>query len=279
MTVQDINTRKIEVGKLTIDVFNASENSFGVTSVIVSGKEEAVLIDAQFTLSDAELVAHIIQKSGKRLTTIYVSHGDPDFYFGLQVFKKYFPEVTVYAAPATIAHIKDTAQKKLEVWGDKLSKAITSNVVLPQLLKENAIALEGERLEIIGLDQFPKRTFVWISSMKAVLGGINIFGNTFNVWMADAQTSEARSEWISVLDEISKLNPEIVIPAHSSKNALLDITSVKHTREYIQFYEEALKLNTTSEALIKAIKAKYPDLSFEIALQLGAKVNTKEIPW
>ena len=279
MEVQAQGFKKIETSGLALEVYNASENSFGVASVIISGKTDAVLIDAQFTLADATAVAERIEESGKKLTAIYVSHGDPDFYFGLEVFKRYFPGVTVYASPATIEHIKATAQKKLEVWGGRLGDALTSNVVLPQVLKGNSIELEGQKLEIIGLEEFPKRTFVWIPSIKAVVGGINVFGNTFNVWMADAQTPEARQHWISVLDKISALKPEVVIPAHAGDKAAFDLTSVKHTKEYIQFYEEALKTNKTSEALIKAVKAKYPNLTFGIALELGAKVNTGEMKW
>jgi len=279
MESQAQNFKTIEANNLKLEVFNASENSFGVASVLVSGKTDAVLIDAQFTLEDAEKVAEIIKKSGKKLTTIYISHTDPDFYFGLEVFKKYFPEVTAYASPATVESIKATAQKKLDIWGERLGKAITSNVVLPQVLKGNSIDLEGQKLEIIGLEEFPSKTFVWIPSIKAVVGGINVFGTTFNLWMADAQTADARKQWINVLDKIEALHPQIVIPAHANSQSPFDISAVKHTKSYIQFYEEALKTNKTSEALIKAIKAKYPTLTFEIALQIGAKVNTGEMKW
>lgn len=279
METQAQSFKTIETKDLKLQVYNASENSFGVASVIVSGKTDAVLIDAQFTLADAEKVAQEIKASGKKLTTIFVSHGDPDFYFGLEVFKKYFPEVTAYASPATVEHIKATAQKKLDVWGERLGKAITSNVVLPQVLKGNSIELEGQKLEIIGLGEFPKKTFVWIPSIKAVVGGINVFGTTFNLWMADAQTPEARKSWSTVLDKITALNPEIVIPAHAKSDSPFDITAVNHTKSYILFYEEALKTNKTSEDLIKAIKAKYPTLTFDTALMIGAKVNTGEMKW
>lgn len=279
MDAQAQSFKTIETSNLKIEVYNASENSFGVASVIVSGKTDAVLIDAQFTLADAEKVAQEIKNSGKKLTTIYVSHTDPDFYFGLEVFKKYFPEVTAYASPATVESIKATAQKKLDIWGGRLGKAITSNVVLPQVLKGNSIELEGQQLEIVGLEEFPSKTFVWIPSIKAVIGGINVFGTTFNLWMADAQTTETRKNWISVLDKIEALHPTIVIPAHANSNSPFDISAVTHTKSYIQFYEEALKTNKTSEDLIKAIKAKYPTLTFETALQIGAKVNTGEMKW
>lgn len=279
MDTQAQSFKTIETNIFKLQVYNASENSFGVASVIVSGKTDAVLIDAQFTTADAEKVAQEIKTSGKKLTTIYVSHGDPDFYFGLEVFKKYFPEVTVYASPATVEHIKATAQKKLEVWGERLGKNITSNVVLPQVLKGNSIDLEGQKLEIIGLEEFPSKTFVWIPSIKAVVGGINVFGTSFHLWMADAQTTEARKQWISVLDKIESLQPTIVIPAHAKSETAFDLTAVNHTKNYIQFYEEALKSNKTSEALITALKAKYPTLTFDIALQIGAKVNTGEMKW
>ncbi|MEO6228602.1 MAG: MBL fold metallo-hydrolase [Ferruginibacter sp.] len=279
MDVQAQTFKTIEANNLKLEIYNASENSFGVASVIVSGKTDAVLIDAQFTLADAEVVAQKIKAIGKKLTSIYISHTDPDFYFGLEVFKKYFPEVTAYASPATVESIKATAQKKLDIWGGRLGKAITSNVVLPQVLKGNSIELEGQQLEIVGLEEFPSKTFVWIPSIKAVVGGINVFGTTFNLWMADAQTAEARKQWTNVLDKIESLNPAIVIPAHANNNSPFDISAVKHTKSYIQFYEEALKTNKTSEALIAAIKAKYPTLTFETALQIGAKVNTGEMKW
>lgn len=279
MEAQAQSFKRIETSNFNIQVYNASETSFGVASVIVSGKADAVLIDAQFTLADAEKVAQEIKKSGKKLTAIYVSHGDPDFYFGLEVFKKHFPEVTAYASPATVEHIKATAQKKLDVWGERLGKAIPSNIVLPQVLKGNSIELEGQKLELVGLEELPTKTFVWIPSIKAVIGGINVFGTTFNLWMADAQTTEARKQWMEVLNKIEALNPEIVIPAHANSESPFDVSAVKHTKSYIQFYEEALKMNKTSESLIAAIKAKYPTLTFETALQIGAKVNTGEMKW
>lgn len=279
METQAQRFKTIETTNLKLQIYNASENSFGVASVLVSGKTDAVLIDAQFTLADAENVAQEIKKSGKKLTAIYVSHGDPDFYFGLEVFKNYFPEVTAYASPATVEHIKATAQKKLDIWGERLGTKITSNVLLPQVLKGTSIDLEGQTLDIIGLDEFPSKTFVWIPSIKAVIGGINVFGTTFNPWMADAQTTDARKQWIAVLDKIEALHPATVIPAHANSLSPFDIAAVKHTKSYIEFYEEALKTNKTSESLIKTIKAKYPTLTFETALQIGAKVSTGEMNW
>ena len=87
MDAQAQSFRTIEANNLKLDIYNAPESAFGVASVIVSGKTDALLIDAQFTLADAEKVAQEIKRSGKKLTAIYVSYGDPDFYFGLKYSK------------------------------------------------------------------------------------------------------------------------------------------------------------------------------------------------
>jgi hypothetical protein len=97
--------------------------------------------------------------------------------------------------------------------------------------------------------------------------------------MADAQTPEARQSWTSVLEKIESLKPAIVIPAHAKSDSPFDLKAVQHTKEYIQFYGNALKTSKTSEELIKTLKAKYPQLTFETALQIGAKVNTGEMKW
>lgn len=49
MESQAQSFKTIQTKDLKLQVYNASENSFGVASVIVSGKTDAVLIDTQFT--------------------------------------------------------------------------------------------------------------------------------------------------------------------------------------------------------------------------------------
>ncbi|MBB5639435.1 glyoxylase-like metal-dependent hydrolase (beta-lactamase superfamily II) [Pedobacter cryoconitis] len=271
--------RKIETNPLKLTVYNAPETSLGVASVIVSGKTDAILVDAQFTLPDAEQVVAELKKTGKNLKAVYISHGDPDFYFGLEVIKKYYPEVTVFATAQTVDHIKATAQGKLDVWGPQLKSAAPKNIVLPQILKGNSLELEGQKLEILSTEASPERSFVWIPSIKAVIGGINVFGDNFHVWLADDATTEKRTEWIAVLNQINFLKPEVVIPAHAAADASLNLASVHYTKEYLEVYEQELKKEKTSAGLIAALKKHYPNARFLMALELSAKVNTGEMQW
>ncbi len=88
-----------------------------MSSELLVGQREAMLIDAQFSRADAEQLVKRIQASGKTLSTIYISHGDPDFYFGLDVLKAAFPEAKILATAQTVAHIQATKDAKLAYWG------------------------------------------------------------------------------------------------------------------------------------------------------------------
>ncbi|MFP3757894.1 MBL fold metallo-hydrolase, partial [Cupriavidus sp. SIMBA_020] len=106
--------------ELTLTPYNPGNDAiFQVSSVLVSGQREAILIDAQFGKSQAEQLVALVRASGKTLTTIYISHGDPDFYFGLDTVLAAFPRAKVVATAPTVRHIRDTVDAKLAFWGPK----------------------------------------------------------------------------------------------------------------------------------------------------------------
>src|SRR3546814_15498681 len=102
--------------ELALDVYNPGAAAiFPVTSVLVSGEKELILVDAQFGKSQAEQLVKKIRASGKQLTTIYISHGDPDYYFGLETLTAAFPDAKVLASAPTVEHIKHTRSEERRV--------------------------------------------------------------------------------------------------------------------------------------------------------------------
>ena len=200
---------------LKLDAYNPGTSAMmPVSSVLVSGEKDLILVNAQFGKSQAEQLVAKIRASGKHLTTIYVSDGDPDFYFGLDTLTAAFPDAKVLATQPVVNHIKATIEQKIAFWSPKLGADKPSKAIIPQVLKGHTLTLEGKTLEVIGLDGAqPDRTFVWIPSIKAVVGGVVVFENT-HVWMADTQTAKSHTDWLATLQRIQDLKPSTVIPGH-----------------------------------------------------------------
>ncbi len=265
---------------LQLDVFNPGADAlFPVSSVIVSGKHDAILVDAQFGKGQAEQVLARLRASGKQLTAIYISHGDPDYYFGLQTLTDAYPHARVVASAATVAHIKQTMDGKLAYWGPQMGADKPDRLVVPGILEGNQLVLEGQPLQVIGLDgPQPDRSFVWIPSIKAVVGGVVVAQN-LHVWMADTQTAQSHKDWLATLARIEQLKPQVVVPGHYLGQPGTSLEAVHFTAGYIRaFDQETAKAGNAAE-LIAAMKKRYPDLGEVSSLELGAKVAKGEMKW
>jgi glyoxylase-like metal-dependent hydrolase (beta-lactamase superfamily II) len=262
---------------LKLEVFNPGEAAiFPVASVLVTGKTDAVLIDAQFSRGEALKLVERIRASGKKLTTVYVSHGDPDFYFGLDVVKAAFPDAKIVATAHTIAAMEKKAVAKVAYWGPILKQNAPLGIVMPQPLEGNEITLEGRKLTVSGPS--PDRTYVWIPSIKAVVGGVVLF-NDLHVWTADTQSAQSRQDWLGTLAGIAALKPLTVVPGHFKVGAALTPQSIAFTRDYLVRFEAASAKAANSAELIADMKRQYPDAGLDAALSTSAKVAKGEMKW
>lgn len=264
--------------ELTLDVYNPGEAAiFPVTSVLVSGEKDAILVDAQFGKGQAEQLVQKIRASGKHLTTIYISHGDPDYYFGLDTLTQAFPDAKVVAPQPVVDHIKATVAGKLEFWGPKMGADKPATTLIPQVLTGHSLSLEGQALEVIGLDgPQPDRSFVWIPSIKAVVGGVVVSQN-IHLWMADTQGAKSHTDWLATLQRIQSLKPRTVVPGHYLGTPTPD--AVAFTADYIRAFDIETAKAKDSTALIAAMKKRYPNLADESSLELSAKVAKGEMKW
>ena len=264
---------------LTVQVYNADAGSFHVNAVLVAGKTDAVLLDTGFTRADALRIAAMVLDSKKTLKTVYISQADPDYYFGIEVIKQYFPEAQVVTTAPTRKKIEATLATKLQVWGPRMGNNAPKSVPLPEVLAGNTITLEGEALEIRGLDDaLPHRSYVWIPSIKTIAGGVNVYAG-LHLWTADAQSVQERTEWARKLGVMATLQPTTVIPGHSAPGQRQDASQLAWSQNYLARFELELPKAANSGELIAAMKKAYPDAGLGIALDIGAKVNKGEMKW
>jgi glyoxylase-like metal-dependent hydrolase (beta-lactamase superfamily II) len=247
------------------------------TATLVTGETDALLVDAGFTRADGHRLVAAILDSGKRLTTIVISHGDPDFYFGAEVVADAFPDAAVVATPQVIEHVNRSYEKKVKAWAAAGANLPTRLVGISPLRGE--LTLEGNRFELKGGPaQLPDRHYLWQPEHRAVLGGVLLFQNE-HVWTADTATPEQRAAWIAVLDEITALEPELVVPGHRLPGTPTDLSAVAGTREYLLAFDEELDKAADGPALTEALVKRYPGHGMLIAAQIGAKVAKGEMSW
>ncbi|EMA2410807.1 MBL fold metallo-hydrolase [Vibrio vulnificus] len=261
---------------LKLTTYNPQEKAiFPVSSTLISGKKEAILFDAQFSTTEGKALVELIRQSGKELTTVYITGGDPDFYFGLQPIVEAFPQVKIKATATIVDHINHTKDQKIGYWGPILGEGAPSQLYVPEVYSGD-IVLEGEKIEL--KEAGTHNAYYWIPSLKTALGGVSTYSG-IHVWMADSQTKEERLEWVASLDRMKQLKPKRVIPGHYLGQVPPRVEAVDFTKQYVMDWQRYVEQSSNSTQLIEKITAQYPLLTADEGVTIGAKVSMGEMKW
>ncbi|SET88440.1 MBL fold metallo-hydrolase [Paracoccus homiensis] len=261
--------------------YRGDDRDFFRAPVLLTGSDEAILIDGSFNFPSGRALVEAIRASGKRLTTIFVTVNDPDYYFSLTEVAAAFPQARVIAAPDTIALMRKKAQGKLEAWAPQLGEngpQTLDQIVFPQPFEGDHLMLEGTRIDIVTSQTMTDRRYLWVADLQAVFGGVYAFDG-LHVWTADTPTPKDRANWIAELDALIARSPKVVVAGHAAGGTNNGMASLTFTRSYLLAFEEELAKATDSAALIAAMTIRFPDLGLAPALQIGAQVATGEMSW
>ena len=249
-------------GKLSTKVFVSSESGFNVTSTIVMGEKDCVLIDCQWTRANAFRVIAEIIETGRNLTAIYATHAHPDHYWGMGEIHDAFPQAKCYAPPAVCTLYSHQYQPKLDEWAKVIGETNLCRKQCAALepLEQDYIELEGEKLEIIRcMGDLMWNTVVWVPSIKTVIGSDVIF-NQAHPFVCEV-TKDQRALWLKDIEGIADLKPDVIIPGHMREDCPLDESALQFMRDYLTATEIELDGTDTPAQFFYNMCKRFPEAS------------------
>ena len=253
--------------KFTLTVHTGrGQVGYDVNSTMIAGERDMIVIDPQFSLSEAHKLAAAILESKKRLTTVYSTHAHPDHLFGFAVLKQAFPEAKMVALPATVNAAKTGWPARQKFWFPVYGNNIPGpEPVLPEELATPVLTLEGEEFPITGGVQGsdgPGNSFVWVPSLKAVITGDIVFDHVY----FGVPRAEARDNWLKTISQITALKPSVVIPGHEGPGATRDMRSIDFMKKYIADWDVNVTRSKTAADMRANVLKQYPGLGMDFTL-------------
>ncbi|KID81377.1 Glucose-methanol-choline oxidoreductase [Metarhizium guizhouense ARSEF 977] len=234
---------------------------------LISGDREAVLVDALLTPAQADELADWVESviPNKQVTTIYITHGHGDHFFGLSRLLKRFPHARAVTTAKVIEHMEQELGPTLyeAVWansfGDQLdTSGILSNI--EALGNDKTIYLEGNRLVAVdaGRSDTWNTTYLHVPSLNMVVAGDCVY-NDVHQFLGETNSEEGRNAWISIIKDIAALKPHTVIAGHKRPGAVDGINNLTATIKYIEDFGELLSSSKSVEELFNKMRKAYPD--------------------
>ncbi len=239
-----------------------TETFFQATaSTLIYGASNAVLVDAFMTVKQANALADWVATKGKNLTTIYITHGHGDHWFGVGTLLERFPGAIAVATPNSIRGMRGNASPEaLEtVWKAGFPGQIPDRLVIAQELHGDVIHLEGQELVAVDLGHTDTNdtTCLHVPSIGLVVAGDAAY-NDVHLYLAESNPQKRR-EWIAALDTMECLKPSAVVASHKRPDRKDDPRIIEETRQYIRDFDRLVEQTTTAQELYDKMLALYPN--------------------
>ena len=230
-----------------------------ISSTLIYGKRDAVLVDTFLTIDQNDVLADWIKGSGKNLTTIYITHGHGDHWFGIGALLERYPGARAVASRAVVNMMKEQSPEVLKSWWHaRLPGQIPERVVIAEELGGNVIKLEGHDLVVVevGHTDTHDTTVLHVPAIGLVVAGDAAYNGVHQLL---AETSpEKRREWIAALDTIESLKPRTVIAGHKRPGNEDSPRIIEETRQYIRDFDRLLETTDTARELYDQMLKLHP---------------------
>jgi glyoxylase-like metal-dependent hydrolase (beta-lactamase superfamily II) len=242
------------------------------TSVLVSGPTEAVLIDAQYLKDDVRDLGDLIERTGKKLTTIYITHAHADHYGGAEILRQRFPSAKVLALPEVIDNLEATAELQAAQWALMFGDACVPLELSPEPLLADTLYVDNAPLKILRVKQadIHPTSIVHVPDIDVVIAGDAIYNEIHP--MLGLSTPDEWKDWLTTVDYIEGLHPRMIVAGHRRPDgddyATADM--IAQTRSYISDFAQECATASDADALVAAMVAKYPHHGNLWTLQFSA---------
>src|SRR4051812_8267178 len=202
---------RTEPTPLALEVYTADAQGVGVTSTLIYGEHEAILVDTQFRIGDAEKLADRIAARGRRLKAIVVTHPHFDHYFGASVLLRRFPGTPVYASASDVEYLASAgATSAADIRARFGAETIPADIQVPQPWPSTHFTVDGQAVDVIAglqgdVGPGPRNNVVWVPSLAAAIVGDIAFNQVhLSLRATDAQS---RTAWQQTLRQLQTRQP------------------------------------------------------------------------
>ena len=230
-----------------------------MASTLIYGMRDAVLVDAFMTVEQANALADWVSARGKNLTTIYITHGHGDHWFGIGALLERFPKARAVATPNVVKVMRQHASPEvLKIWKASFPDQIPDRLVIAEELKGNVIDLEGHEIVAVELGHTDTdyTTCLSVPSIGLVVAGDAAY-NDVHLYLVESN-AETRKEWIAALDKMESLNPRSVVATHKRPENDDNPRIIEETRQYIRDFDRLAGTTTNAQKLYDKMLELYP---------------------
>lgn len=250
---------------LHVHKYTSPESAFFVNSYWIETERGNIVFDTQFLISQARNVRREIEKTGKPILAVIVTHPHPDHYNGVGTLLEGLEQIPVYATAPTLEGIRATEGPKRAQWTPTYGSDYPTSTLLPNQIVASGhqVTIDGLELhfEDIGVAETSNHTLISLPKEQALFCGDLVY-NRVHSWLVEGHSSL----WLQRLGEVLQRYGSVksLYPGHGEPTTLLGLNDQISYINLVQSLvrkalAQASPLTDADKDIIKAtIETQYP---------------------
>jgi glyoxylase-like metal-dependent hydrolase (beta-lactamase superfamily II) len=242
-----------------------------MTSTLIFGERDAVLVDALTTSAEAEALASWVALHHRNLATIYITHAHIDHFAGLSVLLQRFPGARAIATPESVELMRQQLPRQ-QAYRELFPGQLPAEITVPSPHDGDTFTLEDHELRIIrqGRTDAADTTSLHVPSLDLVVSGDVVY-NECHMFVGDS-TPDSRQNWIAALDRLAALSPKAVVAGHKKPGAPDTPAAIEATKRYLTDFGRLQQSASSDRELYDAMTGLYPSwVSHQAWLMFGLR--------
>ena len=276
---------------LTVEVFKGQEAS--VNSYLFSNGTSLMVMDVLRNTEEAKILGDFISAKGLPLTHIFITHGHPDHYIGMDHLKKKFPDAAIVVASKEVKQdiIGFSTWMESVGWLEGEPHLKPKSASNPngfdyqgqiQVLNQSTFPLEGGGILEITTDyraaEAEHLTTVYAPELNALFTSDFCY-NGVHLWLGPGVDAAHIDNWKTELNHFKAKYTAAdlkVYPGHGNSSGIALFDEVLN---YLTAFEDTIARSTSKEEAFAAMQSLYPDwqqADFLLQFSLDHHMSLKE---